>query len=239
MGREITKVALNFIVFFLILFIYTKLAGPLPFSVNSVTTTKTSTFDVTAEGKVSVKPDTATIQAGVSAEGTTAQEVQDKIDNGVSKVSNAVKKLGIESKDIKTSNYNINPQYDINQRIKNYQGNTSLSIKIEDASLVDRVIKETVSAGATNVNSSGFEVGDREKYENEARKEAVEKAKKKAEEAAKIAGFKLGKIVNYQESFGNFPRPIPLSAESKAVDTIIEPGEEEITITVTLSFALE
>lgn len=238
MARELFKTALNFAVFFLVLFLFTKLAGPLPFSVNSITTTKSTTFDVTAEGSVDVKPDTATIQAGVSAEGTTAEDVRKKIDSGVSKVSEAIKNLGVEEKNIKTANYNINPKYDLNQRTTGYMGGTTLTIKVEDEALVDRVISESVSAGATNVNSLGFEVAEREKYENEARKEAVEKAKKKAQDAARIAGFRLGKIVNYQESFGDFPRPIALSAE-KAVDQVIQPGTEKVSITVTLSYDIE
>ena len=61
------------IVFFLALFAYTKLAGPIPFNITSVTTTKTDTFSVTGEGKVSVPPDIAVISAGVQAQGSTVK----------------------------------------------------------------------------------------------------------------------------------------------------------------------
>ena len=238
MGREIARTSLNLILFFAILFIFTKIIGPIPFSIDSITTTKSTTFDVTAEGKTQVKPDVSKVSAGVSATGSTTGEVQNKIDSIISKVSAEVKKLGIDEKDIKTANYNINPTYDERGSIKGYSGNTTLTIKIKEIGRVNSVIDSAVSAGATNVNNLGFEIEDRAKYENEARKQAVEKAKKKAEDAAEIAGFRLGKIINYSESFGNGPRPIPLTLESKSDVSPIEPGTEEITVTVTLSYEI-
>ena len=47
--------------FFLTLFVYTKLVGPIPFSVTSTTTTKTDTFSVTGEGKATASPDIASV----------------------------------------------------------------------------------------------------------------------------------------------------------------------------------
>ena len=60
-------------------------------------------------------------------------------------------------------------------------------------------------------------------------------------ERAKIAGFKLGRIINYSENNFGDPRPIPMMAVSEAKigggnPTQVEPGSSEITITVTLSF---
>ncbi len=241
MRKELIKTALNLAVFFFILFLYTKLAGPLPFSVNSVTTTKSTTFDVTAEGKVSVKPNLANISAGVSATGGSVSQVQNQINSIINKVSSSVKSLGVDSKDIKTSNYNINPTYDLSQKITGYSANTTLTIKVRDIEKVGKVIDAATQAGATNVASLGFDVSDKTEFENEARKQAVSKAKKKTQDAAGIAGFKLGKIINYSEAFGGF-RPIPLSADAKSnlqTPTDLETGVEEISVTVTLSFEVQ
>lgn len=83
---------------------------------------------------------------------------------------------------------------------------------------------------------------DKIKAENEAREKAVADAKKKAETAAKIAGFKLGRIINYSEGTADFPRPIPLRAigttEMASDITQVEPGSTEIIITVTLSYEI-
>lgn len=242
MARDLAKTAFNIILFFFILFVFTKLFGPVPFSVDSITTTKSTTFDVSAEGSAEVKPDISNVQAGVSVTGPTSEVVRDRINDAIAKVSEVIKKQGVDSKDIQTANYNINPNYDFDreQRITGYSANTTLTIKVRDIERVDSVIDAAVSAGANNVNSLGFTVEDRAKYENEARKEAVEKAKKKAEDAAKIAGFKLGKLINYSESFGGMPIPVALEAQGRGGDlgSSIEPGTEEIKVTVTLSYEI-
>lgn len=241
MGKELLKTALNFAIFFLILFLYTKIAGPLPFSVNSVTTTKSTTFDVVGEGKVTATPDSSNVSAGVSATGATVPQVQNQINSIINKISSSVKNLGIDSKDIKTANYNINPTYNESQKITGYSANTTLTIKVRNVKKIGQVIDTATSAGATNVTNLGFEVADKTVFENQARKLAVEDAKKKAQSAADIAGFRLGRIINYSENFGGIPQPVALSAESKTgqTPTNLEPGQEEIQITVTLSYEIE
>src|SRR3989344_8604611 len=119
--------------FFIALFIYIKLAGPIPFSVNSVTTTKSDLFTVSGEGKVNIVPDIALINLGVQTQGSSAQAAQDQMNNAINKVSDAIKKLGIEEKDIRSENYNIYPVNDFiggTQKVTGYTGNTNLSIKI-------------------------------------------------------------------------------------------------------------
>src|SRR3989338_11199729 len=64
-------------------------------------------LSVVGEGKVDVVPDTATIQAGITAEGKTVQEVEGKINEINNKIVSALERLGIDKKDIKTSNYSI------------------------------------------------------------------------------------------------------------------------------------
>lgn len=230
---------------FTLLLIYTKLFGPIPFSVNSVTTQKTTTFDVTGEGKVTVTPDIASVTVGIRSQGSTVKIVQDQINNVINKVSNAIKDLGIDAKDIQTTNYSIYPDYDYSgssQRIKGYSASANLFVKVRDIDKVNAVIDATTANGANEVSGISFEVDDKEKAENEVRSKAVADAKQKAENASKIAGFRLGKIINYSENFGDFPRPIPLraqgAAEIESVPTQIEHGSTQVSVTVTLSYEI-
>lgn len=234
------------ITFFILLFSFTKIFGPIPFSVNSVTTTKSTTFDVSGEGKVTVTPDVASVSVGIRSQGQTVKSAQEQINSVINKVSEAVKGLDIDKKDIRTTNYSIYPDYDYSgssQKIKGYTALTTLSVKIRDIDKVNSVIDAATANGANEVSGVSFEVDDKEKAENEAREKAVDEAKKKAENAAKIAGFKLGRIINYSENLGGFPRPIPLpmGAELKAqgTPTQVEPGSSEIRITVTLSYEIQ
>lgn len=235
------------ILFFIALFAYVKLVGPIPFSVTSVTTNKSEPFSVTGEGKATAVPDLAILNAGVTAQGNTVKEAQDQLNISINKVSAAVKNAGVDTKDIQTSNYSINPNYDYRispQHITGYSASSNLTIKVRNIDKVNGVIDAATAAGATQVGGVTFEVSDKTKAENEARQLAVADAKAKAENAAKMAGFRLGKLINYQENFGNVPRPIPMMARAEGGGTTVpptqvEPGTNEIDVTVTLSYEVE
>lgn len=230
---------------FILLFMYTRLIGPIPFSVSSVTTQKSTTFDVTGEGKSSTAPDIAEITAGITVSAQTVKTAQDQINSIINKVTQALKQNGVDSKDIQTTNYSINPTYDYgggSQRITGYSASTNLSVKVRNLDKVNDVIDAATANGANQISGLSFDVDDKTKVEDEARQKAVAEAKKKAMEAAKIAGFKLGRIINYSESFQGGPRPIPLMmgvAKSANIPTEVEPGSSEVVVNVTLSYEIQ
>jgi len=237
----------SIIIFFLTLFLYTKFAGPIPFSVTNITTNKAQGFSITGDGNVSVKPDIATVNVGVQANGTTVQSVQDTLNKNINAVSQAVKKTGVDEKDIKTSNYNLSPMYDYTnsvQRITGYQASSNLTIKVRKIDTANAVIDAATAAGANNVGGITFDVDDKAKAEDEARKLAVADAKTKADLAARTAGFKLGKIINYQESTGGI-RPVPMYAKADmavglgGAPTQLQTGETDIQMSVTLTYEVK
>lgn len=235
------------IIFFVSLFAYTKLVGPIPFSVNSITTTKTDSFTVEGTGKVTAAPDVAVVNAGVTAQGASVKAVQDQLNKAQNALIDAVKKAGVDAKDIQTSNYNINPTYDFrsgSQRITGYQASSNVTIKVRKIDSANAVIDAATAAGANEVGGITFDVDDKTKAQNEAREKAVAEAKRKAEDAARIAGFKLGRVINYSENFGGEPRPVFMmaktdSAAPEQAPTQVEPGTNEITVTVSLSYEID
>lgn len=246
-GRfSMDKIGGAVILFFIALFAYTKLAGPIPFSVTSVTTTKTDMFTVTGEGKATAAPDIATVSVGVQAQGSSVKGVQNQLNTAVNAVSAAVKKAGVDAKDIQTSNYSINPMYDYSgrtQRITGYQASSNLTITVRAIDNANGVIDAATQAGATDVGGISFDVDDKTKVQNQARELAVADAKRKAEDAARIAGFRLGNIVSYSENFGGVPRPYLMAAKAEgapdsSVATQVEPGSSEITVIVSLGYEL-
>lgn len=233
--------------FFILLFAYTKLAGPIPFSVTSVTTQKTDTFTVSGEGKVSIHPDMALVNLGVQAQGATVKSVQQELNTRINAVSDAIKKRGMAKEDLQTTNYSVNPTYDYRdgkQKITGYSANAMLIVKVKNLDRVNDVIDDATANGANQVGGLTFDVSDKTKAQNEAREKAVKDAKEKAESAAHTTGFQLGKIVNYSESFGGQPRPIPylMKAEVASADsapTQVEPGTNEIVVQVSLSYDIQ
>ncbi|MCL4417289.1 MAG: SIMPL domain-containing protein [Actinobacteria bacterium] len=210
-------------------------------------TQKTTTFDVSGEGKVTTKPDIASVTAGVSSQAQSVRAAQDQINSVINKVTQALKQNGIESKDIQTSNYNITPTYDYTaglQRITGYSASTNILIKVRNLDNINSVIDTATGNGANQISGISFDVDNKTKTQDEARQKAVNEAKIKAAEAAKIAGFKLGRIINYSENFQGLPRPIPLSTGvlNKAVGGIptqIEPGLTDVIVDVILSYEIQ
>jgi len=76
---------------------------------NTAATTNTVSFS--GEGKISAKPDIAVISASILTQATDSKTAQDENSRKSKNVSDFLKKQGIEEKDIKTSGYNISPQY--------------------------------------------------------------------------------------------------------------------------------
>ncbi len=232
--------------FFILLLIYTKAFGPIPLSVNSVTTNKTEGFSVTGTGKASLNPDSAGVTVGVTTTATTTQAAQNQMNESINKVTTAIKALGVDNKDIQTENLSVNPIYDYQsgtQKITGYQANTNIRIKVKDANKVNQVIDGATANGANQVGGVTFENEDKSNAQNQAREAAVKEAKSKAEQAAKIAGFTLGKIINYSESFPGENMPFAYGRGAVATDmkaasppTQVEPGSNEVVVNVTLSY---
>ena len=227
------------------LFFYTKLVGPIPFFVNSVTTTQSSLFKAEGTGEAAGVPKTAIFQVGVTKTANTPETAQESANTLANQIITELKKLGVKEKNIKTVDYSVNPQYRFpeigeSQKVSGYTVTQTLEVRIEDIDLASRAIDASVKKGANLVSGLSFVLTSEEglKLENEARKEAIDEARMKAESIAKLSGIRLGKILNVEENFG--PLPIPLRAqggiEEDKASTEILPGESKVTVTVTLFY---
>lgn len=208
----------------------------------------TTEFSVTGEGKVEVVPDTATINAGITVSAAkdvaTAQKEINEVNN---KIIEGLKDLDVNKKDIKTSEYNIYPNYNYEngQKIDGYMGNATVTIKTHRLDQVQSILSKLTEAGANQIQGVSFSVDDITKVRVKARNKAIEDAKKQAQQLAQDTGIKLGKITNIIESSGPEGYP-PYMAKSYGVggdveeiaapDATIEPGSQTITTTVTLFF---
>lgn len=244
----------SLLVFFIFLFAFTKILGPIPFDITQVTTSKTDAFTVTGEGKVEAIADSAKVSLGVLTKAATSELARDQLNKNINNVIAAIKTLGIDEKDIKTENYNIYPDYGEirpmligtgqtgQDNITGYTANTNITVTVDSAEIANQVIDAGTASGANQVGGVDFQVKDKNEALNKARELAVADARKKAEDASRIAGFKLGKVINYSESEG---ADYPFAMMSKAQDlreggvpTQVQPGTNEIAVTVSLSYEI-
>ena len=227
------------------LFLYTKLAGPIPFSVNSTTTTKTDLFTVSGTGKATVVPDTAKLSLGITINKPTVVAAQTEANRVINQVTKDLKALDIDEKKIKTVNYSVSPSYDFGggpQRIRDYNVNATLEVEITPIDKVNDAIDKATAAGANTVGNIQFTVNEekRKELQRQARKEAIDEAKQKAKELASDTGMNLGKIINVSESSGGpqilFDRALPLAEGAEKESTQVSPGETSINVSITLTY---
>lgn len=223
-------------------FSYGKFGPGIP--ITSVVTQKQELFSVTGEGKVTVVPDTAVVSLGISLNKPSVKAAQNEVNSVISEITKSLKAMGVDAKDIQTSNYSIYPQYDYQttggNRISGYQVSANLTIKVREFDKVNLVIDTATTKGANNVGGIQLTVDDVKQKDllQQARQLAVKDAKIKAESLASAAGMILGKIVNIQEDANNFPRPMMgmMAVADSTAKTNIEPGSTDITTSVTLFY---
>lgn len=244
------------ILIFVGLFVYTKLAGPIPFFINSVQTTKTDLFSADGQGIETAVPDTATVSIGITQTAVNVTDAKNKTNAVSERVIADIKKLGIQDKDIKTTNYSVNPNYGNNEvmpmmyptqgggnNINGYTVTQNLDIKVKPTDKANTVIDAVTKDGANVVGGVNFTFSDdlEKSLENTARKEAVSSAKEKAQNLANASGIHLGRVVNVVEN-SSFPRIMPMMAGATlqktdaAQPTNVTPGENTVTINVTIYY---
>ncbi|MDD5625778.1 MAG: SIMPL domain-containing protein [Patescibacteria group bacterium] len=209
---------------------------------------ETNSITVSGEGKVVSIPDVASINFSVISDKMSAKEAMSDNSKKMNAVIKSVKDLGVESKDLQTTGYNLAPLYDYvkGQRIfKGYELTSTLAVKIRNFDKISDIIDGAIMQGANQAGDIQFVVDKPEKLQAEARDKAIQQAKDKAAAIAKASGFKLGKVVSFSES-GNAYYPQPMYAEKSygAGDSAmvqapaIESGSQEIQTTVSLVFRI-
>jgi uncharacterized protein len=216
--------------------------------VNTAATTNTVSFS--GEGKITAKPDIAVISASIVTQAVDSKTAQDSNSTKSNAVSAFLKKQGVEDKDVKTSGYNVTPQYRYppyggQPTITGYQVSQSYEIKIRDLTKISTILDGLVTAGANQVNNLGLQIENPEALKSQARQLAIDNAKKKAAELEKQVGISLGKIINFVEGANGYPVPA-YSVDSRAMgmggggsEPAISTGENDIVIDVTITYQIK
>src|SRR3989338_7414911 len=96
--RTVLAIVVSILSFFLILLVYTKFIGPIPFAVNNVNTNKTDLFRVTGNGEAAAIPDMAKILIGVTESSKNVTDAQTKVNSKIKNITDALIGLGVEEK---------------------------------------------------------------------------------------------------------------------------------------------
>ena len=202
---------------------------------------------VTGVGTVSVVPDAVRFNATVSSLASTNAAALSSASKSAAAVRAALKNAGIAVKDIRSANISVYPEYNYTQesgtKITGYRASQSFDVLVRTASKAGSIIEAVVTAGGDNVQLGGVipTTLNPSVATEDARAAAVTNAKSKASSYAKLLGTSIGKVLSLEEqSSPVYSSPFPMAkagaADAAAVE--IDLGEQDVTVTITVRWAL-
>lgn len=195
---------------------------------------------VTGEGTVSIPPDMATVHVGVTTQAPTAREASDGNARRMTALVTAIKGGGVAQSDIQTTSLSLQPQMGGGNtpRITGFQASNQVTIRVRDLAALSGLLDKTITAGANDVSGIEFAVADRSKALDRARKDAIDDARRKAELYATAAGAKVGAVAIISEASHQPPVRPMMRSMREAASVPIEPGEQKLQVSVTVSYEL-
>ncbi|OGH84246.1 MAG: hypothetical protein A2488_00005, partial [Candidatus Magasanikbacteria bacterium RIFOXYC12_FULL_32_21b] len=206
-------------------------------------------LNISAEGKVDVKPDVSQITVGNSLREATSLEATTKNDQLIADFVNKVKALGIDVADIKTESQIMYPEYiykeDGTKELVGYNITQNVTVKVRnDVNKASQVVSLAGQVGLNTIGGVESVIDDTEIYLDQARQQAVKKAQAKAKELSKMLGVQIIGVISYNEYV---PESYPMYDEGFAMKSsvgmgggpTIEPGTSEVTMNVNITYRIQ
>jgi uncharacterized protein len=194
------------------------------------------TVTTTGHGVVTVVPDEASVSAGVQTQAVTAAAALSQNAKLMTSVIAALKAAG--GSDLQTQQVSLYPQTNDQNEVTGYVADNSVSARTKIAG-AGALIDAAVAAGANNVSGPTLDVSDRAALYRDALGKAVQDARAKAAALAGAGGFGVGQVSSVTEQTAAAPAPVYEAAVAAKSDaTPIEPGTQDVTADVTVTFRI-
>ena len=208
------------------------------------------TLSVMGHGEVKASPDLAFIELAVETTAETAAKATSENARRTTAVIDALKKKIGEKDRVTTTGYSLQPQY-ANRRpgseappeIVGYVASNHVRVETRDLTKAGDLIDAAIASGANRTDVLSFMLENRAPHLREALKEAGAEARAQAESIAESLGVELGEVLNASTS--GAPSPMPMYKErmvamaADQVSTPVEPGEVEVSATLTVTYRIE
>jgi len=203
---------------------------------------------VTGTAQVSTMPDQATVRLGIVRQSTNAQAAQDQANTIAQEILSTIGKLGVPPNQIQTAKLVLSPVYaprnvdsrDV-PRIAAYNATNTVSVRIENLSLVGAVIDAGLKAGANQLEGVQFGLRNELPSREEALKQAVLEARSKAQVMADALRVNLVEVLEATEGgISIVPLTEATVGQRLAVfaDTPISPGQIQVHANVTIRYRI-
>ncbi len=217
-----------------------------PTTINQAAQPTVRSVSVSGMGEASITPDIAFIYLGVHTEDASASQAVAANNVQTQEVIEALQNFGIDTKDIRTTNFSIWPSQNYSPEglplDTRYVVDNTVYVTVRDLAKLGELLDVVISAGVNTVNSIQFDVADKDEALKQARADAVKNAQAQAQELAAAAGVELGEIqfISYYDSV-----PYPMfdgkggggGAAESAVP--IQPGQLTLSVTVSITYEIK
>lgn len=201
-------------------------------------------LDVVATGEVARVPDIVRINAGVTTQAQTASDAIRQNAEQMRSVRAALRRAGVAERDIQTSTINLNAEWrhaeNSAPQFAGYRANNIVNVRFRDVANAGRILDALVQAGANQIDGPMFAIERPEAGLDEARTQALANARQRADLYARSLGMRVTRILSVSEAGGMMP--VPMYARLQAQDvsaTNVAPGEQTLSVSLTVSFELE
>ena len=203
---------------------------------------------VSGSAQVFAAPDQAMVRLGIVRQSPNAQTAQEQANAVAQEILSAIRKVGIPAQQIQTARLILSPVYAPRSpesrdapRIAGYNATNSVSVRVEDLSLVGAVIDAGLKAGANQLDGVQFGLRNDLPSREQALKEAVQEARSKAQVMADALRVNLTEVLEVSEggvsilpqSEGAFAARM-----AAAVETPVSPGQIQVNANVTIRYRI-
>lgn len=193
-------------------------------------------------GVVGGAPDLVTVVLGVQSRDPSARAALDANNAGAAAVTERLTASGVAAADLRTSGLSINPTYGPTGRISGYEVTNQVTATLRDIGAAGGLIDAAAAAAGDSirVDRLGFSIDDDSALRARARADAVRLAQAQATQLAEAAGVGLGPILSITEVAQDAPPPLQRDfAQADAASVPLQPGTQELSVTVEIVYAIE
>jgi len=198
---------------------------------------------VVGTGSATGTPDELQLSLQVSTQASSASAALDQANSSMNTVRDTLRAHGVADADMQTTGLSVQAMYDNQQAITGYQVNEGLTANLKDMAKAGATITAVSSAAGNTVRIDNVSLNLSDSGSSlmgSARAAAMNDAKARATQYATAAGRSLGPVLSISEQTA--PTQLPYSnvasgAASSAAPVPISPGTQQVSVTVTVTYA--
>jgi uncharacterized protein YggE len=209
-----------------------------------------SVLIVNGNAQIFAVPDEATVRLGIVRQSSNAQAAQEQASAVAQEILSAIGKVGVPANQIQTARLILSPVYAPRSpdardapRIVAYNASNTISVRLENLTIVGAVIDAGLKAGANQLDGVQFGLRNDLPSREQALKQAVQEARSKAQVMADALRVNLNEVVEVAEGGVSIVRP-EMAMNSRVmsmaadVNTPVSPGEIEVRASVTIRYRI-